>query len=99
MSDTMPVSQHSGQSRQGMVAPAALLPPNDQAQQPAHAGKALALEEPSFAWPVCWSIWFGAVSVVHVFPSVIGRTGWHSLLGDPPIPNQPDGSRNPTAKH
>lgn len=33
--------------------------PNDPAQQPAHAGAALKLREPSTAWPLCWSNGFG----------------------------------------
>jgi hypothetical protein len=37
------------------------LPANDQAQQPAHAGKALKHEETSIAWPVWWSSLFGQV--------------------------------------
>src|SRR5260370_27637463 len=32
-----------------------LSPPNDPAQQPAHAGDTLWLDEPCIAWPVCCS--------------------------------------------
>src|SRR5262249_27275857 len=39
-------------------------PPNDHAQQPAHAGGPSKHEEPSVAWPVCWSRLFGVVYLV-----------------------------------
>src|SRR5262249_27388602 len=35
--------------------------PNGPAQQPAHAGTALKLDEPSIAWPVGCSAWFGVL--------------------------------------
>jgi len=45
------------------------------AQQPAHAGEALKPEDTSFAWPVCWSNWFGILNIpVPVdFPSLLAR--------------------------
>ncbi len=37
--------------------------PNEQAQQPAHAGRAVARSKPSVAWPVCRSAWFGRLGL------------------------------------
>ena len=37
--------------------------PNAHAQPPAHAGEDAEARETSFAWPVCWSAWFGGVWV------------------------------------
>lgn len=51
--------------------------PNDQVQQPAHAGETLWLEESCIAWPVGCSEWYGAAAA-----PAKGR--WHQSLSSSP---------------